>query len=329
LLHQRAKTVSNSRLWKAVMKANDTDKPQKLLNSAFDDLNILRDLKQIAVSTAKKENDPGVLKAFNASVMETMLKKAPSAMENPAKFKQWINENSSILDTAFSKEHTNNMFVIADAFERALLTGMEEGPGIGARDFMAKVQQKLGSSFTAIQSRFYAQAEGRISPRTALIFLLGRAYRANAQAKADAIFENAMMDPSFAKMLLQQSDKDFTIKPELDRKIGSYLFNMGIPYFYDTPEQRNMIIPLDDVKGPPEPDIITIPGNVQSDLTEPEPLPQAQPIPNVSQLAMNTTAPSPANTNVNTSVSELFPFDPTSQAIENRRGSGGITNLIG
>ena len=104
---------------------------------------------------------------------------------------------------------------------------------------------------------------------------------------------------------------------------------MGIPYFYDTPEQRNMIIPLDDVKGPPEPDIITIPGNVQSDLTEPEPLPQAQPIPNVSQLAMNTTAPSPANTNVNTSVSELFPFDPTSQAIENRRGSGGITNLIG
>jgi len=329
LLHQRAKTVSNSRLWKAVMKANDTDKPQKLLNSAFDDLSILKDLKQIAISTAKKENDPGVLKAFNQSVMETLLKKAPSAMENPAKFKQWINENSNILDTAFSKGHTNNMFVIADAFERALLTGMEEGPGIGARDFMAKVQQKIGSSFTAIQSRFYAQAEGRISPRTALIFLLGRAYRANAQAKADAIFENAMMDPEFAKMLLKQSEKDFTITPELDRQIGAYFFNMGIPYFYDTPEQRNMIIPLDDVKGPPKPQTITIEPTSASDLTEPEPLPQTQPIPNVSQLAMNTTAPSPANTNVNTSVSELFPFDPTSQAIENRRGSGGITNLIG
>ena len=208
-----------------------------------------------------------------------------------------------------------------------MLTGLEEGPGIGARDFMAKVQNKIGSSFTAIQSRFYAQAEGRISPRTALIFLLGRAYRANAQGKADAIFENAMMDPEFAKMLLRQSEKDFTITPEVDKKIGAYLFNMGIPYFYDTPEQRNMIIPLDDVKGPPDPDVITIPGNVQSDLTEPEPLPEAPPIPNVSQLAMNRTAPT--NTNVSTSVSELFPFAPTSQAIENRRGSGGITSLMG
>ena len=327
ILHQRAKTVSNSRLWKAVMRAEDTDQPQKLLDSAFTDMSIMKSLKQIATSTAKKENDPGVLKAFNQSVMETLLNKAPSAMENPAKFKQWINQNSNILDTAFSKGHTNNMFVIADAFERALLTGLEEGPGIGARDFMAKVQNKIGSSFTAIQSRFYAQAEGRISPRTALIFLLGRAYRANAQAKADAIFENAMMDPEFAKMLLRQSEKDFTITPEVDKKIGAYLFNMGIPYFYDTPEQRNMIIPLDDVKGPPDPDVITIPGNVQSDLTEPEPLPEAPPIPNVSQLAMNRTAPT--NTNVSTSVSELFPFDPTSQAIENRRGSGGITSLMG
>mgnify|MGYP003661459452 CR=1 FL=1 len=74
-------------------------------------------------------NNPELSNTFSNIMLRKIVERT-GALDNPQKFKQYINDNSATLDTIFaSKEHTNNLYKLADTFEVAARIG---GPTTGS-----------------------------------------------------------------------------------------------------------------------------------------------------------------------------------------------------
>lgn len=340
-LEARRRTVNSNLLFKTIGRLQSTDSPEKLLDSALNNPGLMRELREgvTRLGPTLARADSGLsaddaAQAFRAAVSERLLARAPDAMTNPQKFKEWLVKNERVMDAAFDKSHIDNMYLVADAAERILATGLPSGQGMGAKDIVTRLTESLGTTPAGISNRFIAVQEGRLGPKAAIGYVLSRAVRAKSTARSDALFREMMFDPELAKRLASEGGDSVAplgISEPNKRYINNYMFNVGQDYgdgFRGEVGTNTFVI---EANRPDEP--IT-------ETPDPEPvdtapvMPPIQPPPIVPYTPVNpTSAPAPntavpPNTQARVDPSLLFPNDSTSIAIARRSApSSGIATI--
>ena len=307
-LNNRAKIIANNKMVKGLILANDNLNPDKMFDSALRDPKLMLDLKK----TVLKMDDYEVTRAFNAAIFQRVFAKNPDIASNPTAFKQYLATNEKILDSALGKEHFENLYLIADAIERVNLLPRTLGEGVTNKTLSDKLANLIGSTPLNVSNRVVAVGEDRLGYRAAIGYFASRAISQQSNIRADALMQEAIFNPQIAKLLVQESPEGSAsvIIPEVKRRLNQFLFNLGIPFGEEmsppsAPPVKIEIAPLssNEVTAP-------VVQTAEADIK-----------PNIT-TANNLPAPNPMNTNNKTSVTELFPFDPTSAAIEKRKTSG-------
>ena len=312
-LETRRKIINQNSMYSAVARAMKVENPEKLIDDLLKSPKLARE-----VST-KLGRDPEVLEAFRAAVMQKALGKDPNALVDPYAFKKFLVENHRALDNVFDKSHIDNMYLIADAAERAFATPIVAGKGLTSEDVMSRFAAKFGATVPGSTTRFIALNEGRIGQKAVGAYFLARGLSARSAARADALFKEMMFDPDVAKALVKEGPENFSITPESNRQINSILFNMGVlPTVREktgesSPAEDFQIefpkafeLPDDNTQGSVSPEILSTPTETTQFAAASNPAPA----PVASQEQKQTA-----------SASELFPFDPTLAAIERRQNA--------
>ena len=233
-LEARRRTVNSNLLFKTIARLQSTDSPEKLLDSALNNPGLMRELRNGVSrlgSTGLSSEDAA--QAFRAAVSERLLARAPDAMADPQKFKEWLVNNERVLDAAFDKSHVDNMYLVADAAERILATGLPSGQGMSPRDIITRLTEKIGTSPAGLSNRFIARQEGRLGDKAVVGYIVSRAIRANSTARSDALFREMMFDPELAKKLASEGGDSVAplgISEPTKRYINNYMFNIGVDY---------------------------------------------------------------------------------------------------
>jgi len=324
LLDIRKNKISNNKLYKKIATVMDEENPEKLIDDALKDMRLLKEIKtKLRLGTDKQI--PDEVKTFNSLVGSRIFKDMDSIIANPGKFKQTIDNNEKIFTEAMGKEHYDNLKIIADAYEKILITGdpevLKASAGIiKPTQTMEAIADATGTSVASIQARIIAVAEGRISKITAATYLASRLLSKNQSNRADAIFAEAMFDPYLAKQLAKTGG--FNPKGELifeqgfePQRLRAYLFGLGLSGVTDTgPGEKEEVIfkPIPKTKEELSPPY----------FEEPEPKPSVNPrkgiTPDIFKGSQITPPPTPNTTNV-ADVGSLFPNDATAMAIAKRR----------
>jgi len=254
-------------------------------------------------------------------------------MANPASFKEFLVRNERVLDAAFDRSHIDNMYLVADAAERVLATGMPVGKGVMPEDIITRLTNRLGTTPAGISNRFIAVQEGRLGPKAAIGYVLSRAIRQQSSARADALFREMMFNPDLARTLTTEGPSPLAVSEPIGRRINAYMFNVGVDYGEGMeagppapPIQIEMQPALPD-QGSVTPPAPPIGGSgTQTAQAAPSVAPTPAPV-TPAQIAPPAMPPaSGATTGATTpvvSASQLFPFDPTLAAIEQRRTAQG------
>ena len=188
-------------------------------------------MRELKAATTKGNDDISAEDAghaFRAAVTERMLAKAPDVMSDPAKFKEWMVKNEEVLNAAFDKSHIDNMYLIADATERILATGIRGGQGVTDSDIISKFTGMLGTTPAGISNRFIAVQEGRLGSKAMVGYIVSRAIRQQSSARSEALFRESMFDPKIAKLLASEGGDDvaeFGASEPAKRAMNAYLFN--------------------------------------------------------------------------------------------------------
>ena len=317
-LTAREKAINGNTLLGVIAKSNNDLNPELILDQALKKPVILKELKQTVLASKNSGLSKTELeKTFQAAIMDRLLKTAPDAIENPTSFKKFLINKEQLLDSAFDKSHINNMYLVADAVERVLATGMSSGKGLRQNDIITALTAALGTSPAGISNRFIAVQEGRLGPRAAIGYVLSRAVTSGSNARSDALFREMMFNPDMARALTAEGPTNLSIPAPIARRLNAFLFSLGVDFdeFDNTtpaePAKIELRPTLPDATNPnvPQtPDSMAVPekmGNQSSVIAPPAPPPIA------NQQQQTQTA----------SASDLFPFDPTLAAIEKRRNA--------
>ena len=162
-----------------------------------------------------------------------MLDKAPTALSDPTAFKQWMVRNEEVLDAAFDKSHVDNLYLMADAAERVLITGIGRGKGVTDEDIVTRFTSALGTTPAGISNRFIAVQEGRLGSKAMVGYILSRAIRQQSGVRSDALFREAMFDPDIARLLTTEGSESVPplgISEPNKRRLNAFLFNIGVDY---------------------------------------------------------------------------------------------------
>lgn len=338
-LTARRRIVNSNMLMKTIARLQNTDSPEKLLDSALNNPGLMAELRDgvtrggptVARDTTGLTADEAG-QAFRAAVTERMLARAPDAMANPAAFKAWMVKNERVLNSAFDKSHIDNMYLVADAAERILATGMPEGAGMQPADIVTRLTSSLGTTPAGISNRFIAVQEGRLGPKAAVGYVLSRAIRQRSSARSDALFREMMFNPELAKTLATEGGESIAplgISEPLKRRLNLYMFNIGVDYGDELRPEVGTNTFVVEPNVPDKP--ITVSPPVEESKPENQ-MPDFTPIkppPIVPYQPLNNIKPPPVigdQTSVDPSL--LFPNDSTSIAIAKRRApQSGIATI--
>jgi hypothetical protein len=339
-LTARRRAINQNQLFRAIASAEGRNDPERLLDEALRNPALMGDLRQTVTRPGPTQvrADMGIsaddaAEAFRAAVTQRLFANAPDAMANPASFKEFLVRNERVLDAAFDQSHINNMYLVADAAERVLATGMPVGKGVMPEDIITRLTNRLGTTPAGISNRFIAVQEGRLGPKAAIGYVLSRAIRQQSSARADALFREMMFNPDLARTLTTEGPAPLAVSEPIGRRINAYMFNVGVDYGEGMeagppapPIQIEMQPALPDQGSvtPPAPPIRG--SGTQTAQATPPVAPTPAPV-TPAQIAPPAMPPaSGATTGATTptvSASQLFPFDPTLAAIEQRRTAQG------
>jgi hypothetical protein len=332
-LVNRRKHIDGNSLFRAIAKSENKNNPDQLIADIFageGNVRLAQELRQVAAEEAKRQGNPGILEAWNYAVIRKIFKQQPNFMDNPINFKTYLANNERVLDAALTPEHFDNMYLLADAYERALATALKPG-STETRTFMDLFAQELGVTPANVTARILAVREGRLGRHSGAAYFLGRAVNAQSMKRVNTLWQAAIMDETLARNLTQNMPEGTpvgSITPKVRDYINLYLFNTGVPFgedFYKTEgEGEPFGIRLEGPIAVPPPD----PRIKIKEIDVPGPQTQATP-PEVSSPVNIASGPTAPTSGVN--VAELFPFDPTSQAIARRREApkAGLESLMG
>jgi len=324
-LATRTKLVNSNLLFKSIAKSMNNSNPQSLFDDAIRNPTIMKELKQIAAKGSDSLSPEESLYVFRAAITDRLFKNyaGTDVLANPKAFKQMIVDNEIALNQAFDKDHLNNIYLIADAAERIMATGLPKGAGTTTDDIITALSAKMGTSPAGISNRFIAVQEGRLGPRAAIGYIASRFLRQQSSARTEMLFKEMMFNPQVAKDLTATGTKNLSISEPVRNRLNTYLFNVGVEAIGAKPDV--------------DPDttreiIFKAPENEQS-FVSPEILPPVN-TNQVANLPINNVPPPAPVANVQqpniqtASATDLFPFDPTLAAIEKRQNAKqGIMSL--
>tara|TARA_R100000908_G_C3756756_1_gene151602 strand:- start:2565 stop:5966 length:3402 start_codon:yes stop_codon:yes gene_type:complete len=315
-------------------------------------------LEQLSKEVKLLKNDD-YTRAFNSVVMEQLLNMYPKmAADGAESFTAFLIGNKGNarvgdyykglnLDKILGEKHVDNLIKLGRIYSRVELGKvLSNPPGLEMNSIIQNIYKNLGTSVPSLTTQSVAAASGRISPRHLFVYLLSRGINEQTNIKNAMLFQEAIINPKVANMLLQEYDANSVSKAVIDN-VNKVVIDNGFPSLFkamrpfpstEQPanygqliEGRRLLNILGDsnIEDPdPEPTIIEIPGFPEQ---EPDPVPTSEyknpflPSEQYAQTRPNVPMP---NSNQNaTMVSDLFPNDPTSRAIENRRMQGGIGSL--
>ena len=338
-LVNRRKAINSNLLMKTLLRnTQGYNSPDKLLDDALRSPKLMLDLKKAVTREASLKNSVmssnEATEAFNAAIISRLFPE--KTWQDPVAFKSALNKHHKILDMALDKSHVDNMWLLADAIERAIATGIEPGgTGIIPEGAIEKFTQAFGSSPPALATRFVALAERRVGPKSVAAWGLFRALSARTSARADALFREAMFNPTLAKRLVEEQNgvSSGGITEKNKRFINAYLYTLGVDYGESLSEDVSGPIGTETIEflpNRPDPNqIITEPPPPKKIKKPFEDMPPKKIIPLTPDVIGKTSSLMP-NQQSTTDVASLFPNDPTAIAIAKRRSpTGGINTLLG
>jgi hypothetical protein len=371
-----AEGIANNSLYKLLNKFGDQD-ADLLMTSIFNNPAKLGE----AFTIVKAQNDPALLKAWNANVVDEALKSAykgeglQGIMENPSQFLKWLGSKEAPINRlklvkGIGEEQTDRLQLLADWADRAntVLRRNKTGDkfinlpslvGASNKTIIQAIAKATGTSIPGATARFIAVQEGRIGVRTALAYFAVRALNSGQTARYDAVLAEALRNPNFARQLMKEAPEEMIKQGEVALPLalprdtaGDFLFRRGLGIGAGTAQAElgGEFVPPPTATSPQE--ILPVPRNIDASL-DPQfqysidrnaPNQRLQPVrpPPASGFAGGPPPPTGIaaagqpveEITETTSFSELFPFDPTGQAISNRRtqggggGGGGLGSLI-
>ena len=335
-LEVRRRTINGNLLMGSVARATKNQSPDQLFTEALRNPAKMRELRQIASQATDDLTEEEASQAFRAAITQKMLDRAKTALSDPTAFKQWMVKNEEILDAAFDKSHVDNLYLMADAAERVLITGIGRGKGVSDEDIVTRFTSALGTTPAGISNRFIAVQEGRLGSKAMVGYILSRAIRQQSGVRSDALFREAMFDPDIARLLTTEGGESVPplgISEPNKRRLNAFLFNIGVDYGDGiTGEGAKETLIL-------EPNITDQP-ILQTPPPAPDPVPPQKPFPLAptpritirpqgSQYSPNDISAATPTQKPQVGIETLFPNDATSIAIAKRRGAGqgvmGIT----
>ena len=372
LLKKRRDTILQNGIYQAVVKKENTGEIMPFFAKIMSEPRTMREMTKRVERMArsgegmfKGHSEEEVMRAFRSVLLDRGLFKETVKGEGkrklfsqigqpgglrPAEMKVYLAENHKLLEAGpFSKQHLDDLYLIADMVERVFLAGGPEKlitPKGGEKTGMLeKISNLTGTSTAAITTRFREVETGRASIPTTLLHLLARAVRAQGALKADYLMQEALLDSKVAKTLMGEFDKarpvqdplgSFNINKRALKELNTYLFNAGFTGLTEPAAERY------SPRG--EPKTVIVPGTDASKIELPTlPNPDRKPgtlILDPITIPAPPEARAPVNTNQTppqqqqqggtpVSATELFPYDPTLAAIERRRSPNktGIMSL--
>ena len=276
--------------------------------------------------------------AFRASIMDTLMGTADDAVKSPAAFKSRLEkiQNSKLLNGIFSQSHLDDMMLVADAYERVLATGIGEGgAGITNSSVLDALAAKTGTSVAGLSNLARSAREGRVSGKAAAAYVASRAFSAQQSARADELFRRMMFDPELAKLMTAQGPSVGAISPAVKARLNAYMFSLGVDYGENVMSEEAAGPDLEQIQLEPsikfELPEVDVPTMLPPTASDDDFAASFSANPFFNQNTGNS-APAPVQmasaTKPKTSVSQLFPFDTTGAAIENRRNqNAGIMSI--
>jgi len=321
-LTDRRRAIQGNSLLGAVGRAMKNESPDQLFKEALTNPAKMRELKTIASQATDSLTAEQSAQAFRAAITEKMLAKAPDALSSPTAFKQWMVKNEEVLNAAFDKSHIDNLYLIADAAERVLVTGLSRGKGVADEDIISRFTGALGTTPAGISNRFIAVQEGRLGSKAMVGYIISRAIRQQSGVRSDALFREAMFNPDIAKLLATEGGESVAplgASEPNKRKINAFLFNIGVDYGEGiTGEGATQELILEPQM--PEQPVTETPPPPAPVVPDPQPFIYA-PTPGIT--TSTSKPPSfPTGNQASVGIETLFPNDPTSIAIAKRRTAG-------
>ena len=302
----------------------------------------------------KNMNDPEMTKAFNSIVIEKIMNKeglivgAIDDTMSLTKLYNFIENNrgdSTVgsnyrglnLDNVLGKKHVDNVLDLASMLQRSvnLVAKSDVGAGLEFGGPLKNFYNQIGTSPNSISTRGVEMASGRVSARHVFFYLTSRAFNKQQAIKNQLLMERAIIDPDFAAFLNSPiqggslSKKQQAILDAMQMKLGIPSFSAKrlrpgysvpkiVPFARDATEEEK-----------PQPENYNLPGIQLKEKPDPVPVSNYKSpfMPSEQYASTRPNAPMPNMASNNTMVSDLFPNDPTSRAIENRRMQGGIGSL--
>ena len=230
-------------------------------------------------------------------------------------------DNQTILEKVLGEKHFKDLIVLNEAWAKTLLTSQElkKAKGVGLSAFEEIFKRYTGITTQALAARYINWAEGRVSPRTTMVYLTSRAQTQRTLESTKGLLQEALTNPTLAKVLASEGPSSLSISANTARIIRDYFFELGL---LDT----TIVEPKEETMK--EKSFGSSPVGPQSNMIVPEnkttPVADA-PILNRKPIPVASAPPSaPVATNKNTYAS-LFPQDTLGQEIANR--SKGIGSL--
>jgi len=210
-----------------------------------------------AFTIVKAQNDPALLKAWNANVVDEALKSAykgeglEGIMENPSQFLKWLGSKEAPINRlklvkGIGEEQTDRLQLLADWADRANTVLRRSKTGdkfinlpslVGAtnKTIIQAIAQVTGTSIPGATARFIAVQEGRIGMRTALAYFLVRALNSGQTARYEAVLAEALRNPNFARQLMKEAPAEMIKEGEVALALAlpaqtakDFLFRRGL-----------------------------------------------------------------------------------------------------
>ena len=224
----RRKAIESNLLMKKIAKAEIDGNPELIFNEALKTPSVMKKLKQIA---SRGENSEGTLQAFRATIMQKLMSQSPEMMTDPGKFKDFLQRRATTLKEAFEPNHIMNLYIAADAAERAGITPPITGELGQVKDALSRLSKTLGTSLPSVSSMGRSVAESRMSGQHAITMVSTRALSSFNNAKQQALLREAIFNPKLAELINTRIPVGATsLPPALNKKINAYLFNTGDTY---------------------------------------------------------------------------------------------------
>ena len=351
-LTERGEAVMRNKLYRQLEKYVDADAVnQEVL---FDSL-VTPGNRQILSDIRKQALEGGFEKQWNQVVLDSLNKKVFNNIEGDilnqpsALLKHLANRNNRItLNNALGEAQVDRIQLLADFADRVNKVFPKNADGsvnfgqaasMNPQTLLTKVFESVGTSVPQATTRFIAIQEGRIGYRAAMAYFLARAINSGSSARYDAVLTEALTNPSFAQQIMKEAPMEMLPNNQVGlplqgprETVLDFFFKRGVPATFILGSEK-MAGELDPEVAPPpvtEEVVETVtqapPAPVPTSTPAPAPPPPPPPTgafagtpPAPTGIAATQQQPQPT-----ANYQELFPFDTTGQAIQRRRGIGGL-----